>query len=459
MQRCSGACMDTNSVHKPKPPVMLVDSSSLLTLLLAGDENQSQYGYARILMALAKRRLIALKTTDMVVAEFLGLQTPIQADMLVANRPQVTAAQVRYGYRFASQRVGMLCDLLRDGSLEIVSTPCGEEYLTRLESLLAMPENAYLATRKEPWPPTRAMVVDRLCKPNTKLARAVHAHNLSETLQTPDGPVRIAVKNGCKDRGEISLGDAVRAVQHDDPDRPIFVLYEGGDVRGRIIQRLQFSAPDMNDPLYHQYGGELEDRFNPNSKAFDLRSVSGLSGVHFVTSYAFLQALMQASYTLEVGDRPARTMDRRMYLVHPHEAESTGNSYDSYRSLMQRVGEKGLPRAYNRFRDCSITALGDETVQAPPRSLKAASGPGGSYVRQLTENEPTRTALCELFDAFSLYRERQIEYGLDMRMHRLLEDIGTLTPARAVPVLERLQHDMQRLHRYMEDKIKIGRGV
>ncbi len=434
------------------PPTVVLDTSSLLTLMLAGEEHQKHYGYARLLMGMAKRGVIRLSTTDMVLGEFFGLQTPIQREDLCGDPPRVSAANIRYGYRFADQRVGFMRDLLGMGLIEIIPTRCGEEYLDRLHTILQHPSNDHIAVRwqsreRGTWPPSKGQLIASLLKPNTQLARAVHAHNLASSSLHADGSIEsTALKNGFKDRGEISLSDAIHTLHTRGDTSPIFVLYEGGDVRGRVIQRHHYRTANQHDPHYAQYAGELDDRFNPNSKHFLASTSDGMGNVNFVTTYAFLHGLMLMAKT------------HGHFIVQPKECDSSGNSFLAYKSLMKKVGEKGLPRAYNRYRDARASSLGDELSQSPAKSLAPASGPWVQFLHNCSQSEEKAAAFRDVFCHFERYRAQQTRMNIDHEFEAVLASLGKLPGEHALPVIESMIHDLGRLRDFIAAQ-QASRGV
>ena len=65
--------------HKNPPPTVVLETGTLLTLLLGGEKYQSGFAYATLLHDMAKKDLIRLVIPDMVLMEVLGTQSPVYA--------------------------------------------------------------------------------------------------------------------------------------------------------------------------------------------------------------------------------------------------------------------------------------------------------------------------------------------------------------------------------------------
>ena len=75
---CGGRTM------KQEIPWVVVDTGTLLTLLLGG-EGKHGLGYTPLLAELAKKKLIHLAIPDMVLSEFMGALTPLRRKDFVGD--------------------------------------------------------------------------------------------------------------------------------------------------------------------------------------------------------------------------------------------------------------------------------------------------------------------------------------------------------------------------------------
>lgn len=459
-------CMNT--------PILFVDTSSLLTLLLGGGEGQTSYAYLRLLAGMAKRGLIQLKTTDMVVGEFLGLQAPVYAGDILPPFPKapptISERNVRYGYRLASKRLEFLRHMLQDGFLEIVPTACGEEYLQRLEQLLKAPENAGVLSRQD-----RSHELDqetirrRLLTPNTKLARGIHDHNLCEIIEQNGVKRTLALKNGFKDRGEISIADAIAYTKESNPLAQIVVLYEGSDVRARIIQR-SVSRPLRHDSYYHtryhQYAGEMDAKFNPNSEKFNPDYADQyLGNVSFLTTKAFLHTLMLAATHCNAmnGVPPAhsyrdkiRSYSCRNFIVMPDETNSPRHLAEAYHRIMHQVGTMGLGRVYDRYHDSMANIREAQSEEIPDGLFRDEISPWNNYIARVINNPNTFAALHETIQHFSRYRYLQAEHKIEAHFNSLMKEMCTLEPEQASRLIGDIINDLQRYYRWVADQNEVG---
>lgn len=60
-----------------KTPHVVVDTGTLLTLLLGGESSQSGFSYAKLLCDAQKKGLIHVTIPDMVASEFCGINAPL----------------------------------------------------------------------------------------------------------------------------------------------------------------------------------------------------------------------------------------------------------------------------------------------------------------------------------------------------------------------------------------------
>lgn len=325
-------------------PWVVVDTGTLLTLMLGGEPHQPGFAYAKLLVDLAEKRLIRLVIPDMVAAEFCGVMAPLSEQDLLKSHPLLTTDKIPYGFSKPAERIALLKQLLRAGS-HIVPTPCGEEFLTHIQELL--PYNPEYQRRQDrTWPPTTEEVRYRLMSPRSSLFKAVKQNSLL-------GSHGDAVSSGKQDRGELAVADCVAQIHvHEGSDAPVFVLFEGGDVRGRIIQRIR---AEYGSEAYHQWHGQVLPAFNPNDERFEAAEAAALGNINFLSTKGFLAGLMKAANELS----PARRINghEAWYILAPNEAKNKDCLHAAYKELIAQVNENGLSRVYDKYRDRSIQAL------------------------------------------------------------------------------------------------------
>lgn len=413
------------------PPLVFVDTGTLLTLMLGGDRNQKGNGYAELLPLLVEKGLVRLAITDMVAAEFLGMQAPVYEHDLRGASPRVTAAGVYNEFRFAEQRIALLRRLMDTGHFNIYRTHCGDEYLQRVQQLIqTSPDLLGEDTRSlaPHVPDAIERIRVQLMDTGGPLAGAVRNDRFTDAHGAPETA-------GFNDRGEISIGDAIKHVQSiEGRDQQVFVLYEGRDVRGRIIQRL--ATNDVHDPQYHQFNA-VDKRYNPNRQSFDHEAAASLGNIRFVTTKAFLGSMMWVGQAMDdVVQRRGAQHQRRFYVVDPHELENREAFDTAYHDVLAHVIDNGLSRRYNRCRDVAIghRDFEDKSSQGSPDVYLGHVPPEADswqgFIAACFEGGQ-RAALESALREFASYRGTEQQRMVEANAQDLLAQVARMTPESA----------------------------
>ncbi|MFZ4125207.1 MAG: hypothetical protein ACOYJ2_03945 [Rickettsiales bacterium] len=474
-----------------KPPIIFVDTGTLLTLLLGHHEELGyrasfdddchdsdmppNLGYASLLLALAKQGLVDLRLTDMVVAEFLGLQSPVYADDLKGRHPNLKPEHIPSGFQFRQERLTLLRALLKTGHAEIVPTKAGTEQLDRAHALLQVTKeekrSAWDESGDADW---LAGEVDKealrvhLLDSGSKLTTAMRRHNLMPKPGDINPDYEYLLHNAelffpaqlyanYSDRGEMSIADAIHEAQTNEPDRSRFVLFEGSDVRGRIIQRLIFNKlsdegrpirhvtqdqkqgekgqTDLEKPYieayhYHQVG-KPRARYNPNLPTFQSKGetyVDKIGDFNFLTTKSFLHGVMQSAANLKKYKKAGIENADRFYILAEDE---TSNLDGCYEQVIEQVCSNGLPRQYDREHDEHISNV----VESPNGQSQNTEHPWQHYVMQPEYAQQLVVAL----NSFADYRDQEFERYATHLFEHAVGQASELSPEMMERFLHRLR--------------------
>ncbi len=434
-------------------PWVIVDTGTLLSLLLGGEFYQPGYAHAKLLLDCAKKGLIHLVVPDMVAAEFCGAVIPLYASdfqpttsLFGADTPRFKETNIPYGFSYGAERVALLNELVATEHATIVRTPCGDEYLGRLTKLMRYNPD-YKRAKDAVWPPSMEELRIRLMSPHSQLRKAVKDNSLF-------GEHGI-VSSGKHDRGELAVADAIKEIQHTHgKEEKIFVLFEGQDVRGRIIQRL--SSAKGSEPYHQWHTKEAEPCFNPSSSTpeqFDQKNAATLGNINFLSTKGFLAGFANAAKKLCTADRVRGAEE--WYILHPKETEyhpeaASGKRYldEGYAEIIKNVNEKGLGRAYDKYRDRHITEMlrenEDEHTQI---SGKPQNAPWMKQIGQwLEEPESKETqALREVIKDYVTYRDKSIVNDLDRRFDEIMQNVTKLPLPYATKAINSLSQKLEQL--------------
>jgi hypothetical protein len=403
-------------------PHVLLETGSLLTLLLGGSSRVLGNGYLELIEQLAEQGLVRLDTSDMVVGEFLGICGPVYEQDLRGANPPLTKGQVPVGYALAAQRYETLKQWVDSGLITIHRTRCGDQYLERLHDILE--HNPQQQLRGEEWPPSTAQIQKKLLRTGSFLAKAVKNNQFTDEHD-------VNISSGRQDRGEISLADVVGDIQkREGKADPIFVLYEGSDVRGRMLWRFK-------EPHDAQLSSNLPDHYNPTKRresSFNPDRFKNLGNINFLTTKGFLAGMAYAGMVLDDGQRTAQK--RTHHIIADNEATSKTAFESAYAGIIARVNEKGLSRKYNIRRDEPISEL---TMEESPYDFDRKvqrHEPWRRYMGALLGQQETSGRLCGALEGFAAARDGVIREDANLAFERLLRDSVTLPPKVLLPLLE-----------------------
>jgi hypothetical protein len=319
-------------------PWLVIDTGTLLTMLLGTEDiptDTTDLGYLPIILDLARSGKVRIAIPDMVVSEFFDSQTPISRDELnesvkrynecatTQQKIQVGAAITHQHFSKPAERVEFFSKLATinqeiPDTFYMIETPASEHYLAYAE---AQKQEAGFGDKK----------LADLYRKNTKLYNAARTNGWR------------------KDMGEIAIADTIHHLQvgqgNDNPPK-IFVLYEGNDVRSRVLQR-------YHHPEDLQRGKAPRAFFNPNMNSFNkfkanedldgkVEDVLAIGDVSFVTTASFFETMMQKA---------------KEYGHFITKSDETDNIGDAYQSVINSVIANGLSRHYKTVRDFHVTDL------------------------------------------------------------------------------------------------------
>lgn len=428
---------------KPEIPWVVVDTGTLLTLLLGG-EGKNGYGYAPLLAELSKKKLIHLAIPDMVAAEFMGALAPLRRKDFVGDDKFFDADKnVPFGFSKARERVSFIKDLLEHDAVEIVRTPCGDEYLQRLQGILVdNPE--YKRVKDKEWPLDIKTLRKRLSSPYSHLYKAVKQNSLVDASGN-------AASSGKQDRGELAVADTLRILQQKHGKAtPTFALFEGSDVRGRIIQRL-LSGPESAE--YHQLHGEVQKKYNPSHAEFDKTAAAALGNINFLSTKAFLAGYMKAAKDLSIAGRVNGMSE--WYILHPDEAKKNGTLNEGYRELMAQVQEHGLGRAYDKYRDRPISDMRpeDEHEYAMVKQVPQ-NAPWMKQVANYLDDSEQREVLRDIIHTFVKKRQKALLKECEESFETIFRNIPKMFPETANALMIMLNKQLGEVAKQVEHKFE-----
>lgn len=403
---------------KSKPYVVL-ETGSFLTLLLGGEKYQSGYAYAQLLHSMASKKLVHLVVPDMVMMEILGVQAPVYEKDLIGESAIITPHNIPKGFSHGAERLKFFQELLQKGVCSIERTECGDEYLNRIQGILV--SNGYREKSQE------EMRHD-LLKPTGKWVKAVK----NSTLKDASGNV---TSSGKQDRGELAVADAMSHIHaREGLGTPVFALYEGFDVRARIIQRM---LSEKGSSAYHQLSGDALDEFNPSSPHFSA-DIAPLGTLNFLSTKGFLAGMMHAArYT-----KNHHMKQFNWSIVHPLEAQSTETLNHAYDDIVTNINEKGLSRVYTKYRDVSISEISHGNEDA---YLAKRTAPWLEYIATLSQNPQKKLTLNHLVYDYIKYRDTSLLADASTRLEQITQNISKMSaPARAILAtqLEQMQRHL-----------------
>jgi single-stranded-DNA-specific exonuclease len=422
----------------PPVPHMVIDTSSMLTLLLGNESvpGDRQAGYLGIIQDLAQHGAITPVLTGAVLAEFLNSPIPLTPKDIFVLSSDGKAVGIRYTdenrrhvrfkhgskseieYPKWHQRMKFLMELYNSGQAKFIETPTERQYCDAIRAhaeldksfghiLNDFPDQVYAFHGKQSLAEvTNDELKDFLLHPSQARTQFMN--------QMRAAGVR-------KDIGEVSMADAIKHI-HDTygPQTPVYVLYEGNDVRGRIVQRLA-----LGDGAYMAGKGKqsrLQPQFNPNHSKFNPDNVAALQNTHFLSTLGFLAGVMK------------RAKEHGAFIASPDEhhfgipADIDNPPHNSYpgigKVIRKNAGEalNGGERVYNKMVDEPASELG----KSPKHSSAftgGVPGPWQQHVEQLDTEIIHNALVRHMLRSREYYESTRQHYG---KRHRAAQERITL---------------------------------
>lgn len=421
-------------------PWIVLETGPLLTLLLGGDDSEKGFAYTKLLHDGVRDGLFKLAIPDMVVSEIMNSsKVPLyQEEFSGKGKQQYDIRKVGSAFKKREERIELLKALLRTGNAQIVKTTCGTEFLEHIQSLL--PYNKEFRRKKDTgWPPQLEELRQWLQSHNS-LRKAVR----QDGLKNEDGQ---AVSSGDSDRGEVAVADTIAQLQEQyGKETPIFALYEGHDLRARIIQRLSLDKETADPNDYHQWSGEALDRFNPNSIHFDRDHASTLGNINFLSTKGFL-----VGYMLAARDMSSERVKKNFYIVSPQEATSRKAMNDAYGEIIENVKKAGLSRHFKKYRDRHIS----ETMKKEHEEYALANGkqqnaPWMNYIKDIMKDAEKGASLRKSIKKFQQYRDEALAESANDRVLSGIADIARISPEKALVLIEEWKAELKKSQKSLQ---------
>ncbi len=407
----------------PQVPHMVIDTSSMLTLLLGNESvpGDKQAGYLGLVQDLAKHGAVIPVFTGAVLAEFLNSPAPLTPQDIFTMDSNGKAVGVKYTdenrrhqrfrqgnkseveYPKWNQRLEFLKEMYNNGHAKFIQTSTESLYYDAIRG------NEELAKS-----------FDKIAKEHPELKEMLHNKThlkelsndeLKAFLLTPHDArqkfmYQMRSEGVRKDIGEVSLADAVQTI-HDTygTQTPTFVLYEGNDVRGRLLKRKKHLSDKSHDDTYmagHGKDATLTPDFDPTHSKFNPDHTSALGNTNFLSTLGFVAGLMQKSKEHEVF---IMSPDEHKNAIPADIDNPPHESYPGMGEIMRSNAGKalnGYTRAYNKMVDEPATEFG----KSPRHSASFTGGEKGPWQRQL--DAANADVLREIF-ASHLIRERKFQ--------------------------------------------------
>jgi single-stranded-DNA-specific exonuclease len=407
-QRWATRLSELNKGKKPRPeiPYVAYDTSTLLSLLLSNEElpGKSDAGLLEMVKDLADLKVETPVITDMVLAELLYSNAPLSVHDLFAFDENGKATDIIYSpermtrsengedvlYPKAKERLEFLRDLYNTGNSVFVETRTGREYLdavrhsSELQATLAAnaPEGTKpLIHRSDAELKTLLLDVESRAYPsfNRKL-KSLRLRN---------------------DSGEVSIADAITHLRDvHGMELPVYVRYEGTDVRGRIIQRINEPDRGYNAQVDKQYDPyNSRDNDGKHAANFNRKTLKALGNGGFQSTGGFFTAMAallneSGAYINEPGEI-ARNFDADGKLQWVPRDE-TGNYPEgslptAYANTLQQVSNGlGAMRRYNAIKD---VRFGDTEYNVKGEHQLTTGKPSPLFDHLHSQPQPVKSAL------------------------------------------------------------------
>lgn len=375
-QRWSNRLSELNSGKKPRPeiPYVAYDTSTLLTLLLSNEDvpDHGDIGLLAVVKDLAELKVETPVITDMVLAELLYANAPLTPEDLFRFDENGKATDIIYApermarvengvtvlYPKAVERLEFLRDLYNTGNARFMETETGREYLdaVRHSDELQKTLSAHAPEGTKPLIHRSDAELKTLLLDNEAAFQPPFNRKLKQ----------LRLRN---DSGEVSIADAITRLRGEHgAELPVYVRYEGTDVRGRIIQRVNEPEKGYHAPVDKQYdpynSRDTENRYADN---FDRSSLDAMGNGGFQSTggfFASVSAMLNKSgaYITEPGeiDRNITEEGTLTWVNREPNGPYPENTFQSaYAATLLQVGAAlGAERRYNAIKDTHFADTG-----------------------------------------------------------------------------------------------------
>ena len=422
---------------KPAVPTVVVETGTLLTLLLGGKRGWQGYAYAKLLADSAKKGLIKLVTTDIVLGEFMGSVAPLYAEDFTSKPPLFDISKIPKGFAHSKERIEFINDLLNNNALTVLKTPAADEYMDRIVEYKG-PKSLYDDGKDKKkrnkgtavdagnnWPQTPDELRKILMQPK---------HRISKEIRKKESSLEIA--SGKRHRGEVSVADAIKELQKEDESVQIFALFEGNDDRGIIVQRLS-NEKDSDD--YNILDGKPLPEYNPNSSKFDKENAKSLGNVNLLSTKGFLAGFMYAARELSPENDGWYILEYGEGKNNYGKLTAKQRFQDAYEKILENVNDNGLNRNYKRYRDQHITQMMKEKEDEFSKiNGKPQDAPWLNYIKQVVDYELGNSNDTKPKVLSCIVRDF-VEYRRVQTLDALEKEVKTMSPLEQYAAIQQLE--------------------
>lgn len=409
-ERWSARLSELNTGKHPYPdaPYVAYDTSTLLTLLLA-HENVPGHPDVGLLASVRDMAELGVETpvlTDMVLAEFLYSAAPLTPQDLFRFDERGKATDILYTpermsrvengvtvlYPKAQERLEFLRDLYNTGHVVFAETRTGREYL---DAVRHSPELQKTLTQRAP----------EGTKPLVHRSDAELKELLLDWQAEHHAPLmrKIRQQRLRNDTGEVSIADAMLDLRSEHGrGLPVYVRYEGTDVRGRIIQRVNEPERPYNSPVDKRYDPyNSRDPENRLAANFDRASLAALGEGGFQSTGGMFMALAamlnrEGAYVFNAGEIDRNLADDgnlQWVPRQPENAYAEGTVQRAYADMLTQVGQSlGAERRYNAVKDVRFA---DIEYNVKPENALVTGKPSPQFDHLMAQDGPVRRQLAE----------------------------------------------------------------
>ncbi|MBM3617751.1 MAG: hypothetical protein FJX23_04320, partial [Alphaproteobacteria bacterium] len=375
--------LNTGTRPRPEAPYVVYDTSTLLTLLFANESlpNHKDVGLLGTVKDLAELKVETPVLTDMVLAEFLFSSTPLTPKDIFRLDAEGRATGITYepptrtgeDYPKTMDRLEFLKDLYNTGNVRFMETRTGKEYLDAIRENKDLQK---LLVTKDPH--AKPLVI----QDDSEIKNLLLDHKSDASIAVGKKIRQLRLRS---DTGEVSIADAIATLRKEHGrELPVFVRYEGTDVRGRIIQRL-------NEPSKH-YSAPIDKRYNPHNardaekrydSAFDRSTLAALGEGGFQSTGGMFMSLAtlferSGAYIARPGEIDANLKNGKVEWQNrdPETGYVPDSFQTAYNALLKNVGRGlGAERRDDSIKDVRFADTGynvkseNEYAQGTPSLL------------------------------------------------------------------------------------------